>query len=505
MAFTPLLTATFLHLAGCDSTPNEEGATPADATQAATTEASQTTADAIKAICEDCNVLWMVIDTTRADYVGCFGGDKRNAPTVDQLCADGTSFQHPYSQAPYTLLSVSSYFTGRYRRNTGINFNMWQGEDFHPLSEDVTTVAEVLSENGYRSRGITANKMIGPRESDEEGRDFSLNFNQGFETWEKLYDNWMAKAAPELLSEVKDDKFFLYLHIMGPHDPNPRIEGFNERRGTNFPESLGEVSNSSLRYAQLTRNEIEYTDQHVELIKELYADALWEADTTIVKPMLDKLAELELDKKTLVIVSSDHGEMLGELYEPVVRSKGGPSHQAYWGHSHPTLVEEVLHVPLVFRGPGIDAGVAVTDQMAQIVDIGPTITAYLGIEQEDDWGWDGNPLFGPNAVKKTTSIADSGSGKSSRSNARNFDHSVTWLDRSVKKFLYYELKKSVEPREPREKVSRLDAHAPLEVELNNYMENLHPPSAVDSIAGPSGEDLAELQALGYMDAPEEVE
>jgi arylsulfatase A-like enzyme len=136
-------------------------------------------------------VVWIVIDTTRADRVGCFGGPKNTTPHIDALCQRGLSFAEAYSQAPATMLSVASYMSGRYRRSTGIDFMLWEDQDFHPLSPEITTVAEALKGAGFQTIALTANPSIS-KASHAQGAAFDLDYDQGFDVWRYATDDEIA-------------------------------------------------------------------------------------------------------------------------------------------------------------------------------------------------------------------------------------------------------------------------------------------------------------------------
>ncbi len=443
-------------------------------------------------VCKDCSVLWIVIDTTRADHVGCFGGKKTTTPTIDSLCADGLSFAEAYAQAPATMLSVSSYFSGRYRMNTGLDFMLWEDQDFHPLSDEVVTLAEALKGAGFRTFGYTANPSISDRSHQGKGQ-FNLNFQQGFEAWTYAVDDQIAVDGPKKLAELAGggERFFLYLHAMGPHFPNIRRPGFEQRQGTAFPASMPQAD-QDFNYTLINKGQLDASGAQGDYLRALYTDNLWYADQNFVGPILQKVKALGLEDKLLIVFSSDHGEALGEPHENGLGPKEG--HAPYWGHSHPTLVAETLHIPMVFKGPGIPAGVQVKDALAENVDLGPTIVNYLGIEQKPEWGWDGAPLFGPGAVASTWALSDQGAGRTARTAARDLKYTTSWYH-SWDKYSTFDHSGPG----PRKHVAATPAHEKLKGIIQKYVETKHPPGSADTMAAPDGEFLEQLKALGYME------
>lgn len=441
--------------------------------------------------CPSCSVVWIVIDTTRADRVGCFGGPKNTTPHIDALCQRGLSFAEAYSQAPATMLSVASYMSGRYRRSTGIDFMLWEDQDFHPLSPEITTVAEALKGAGFQTIALTANPSIS-KASHAQGAAFDLDYDQGFDVWRYATDDEIAAQGPKQLEQLAAGKgrFLLYLHAMGPHFPNMRRPGFEQRRGDRFPTTLKQAD-AAFNYTDINKGTLDASGLQGEYLRALYDDDLWYADQSIVGPVLQKIKTLGLEDKVLVIVTSDHGEALGEPHEKGAGSKEG--HIPYWGHSHPSLVAETLHVPLVFAGPGIPRGQQVKDHLAENVDLGPTMLAYLGIPQKAEWGWDGAPLFGPGAVGSTWAISDQGANKTARSAVRGLTHTLEWYQ-SWDRYYFFDHRPT--PRAEAPASPELDR---LKGILQKYVQTAHPPGKVQNMAAPQGELLDQLKALGYME------
>jgi hypothetical protein len=369
------------------------------------------------------------------------------------------------------MISVSSYFTGRRNRNTDMDFTIFnRGSDFHPMSEENTTVAEVLAANGFKTVGMTANMVIAG------GVKFDLNVQQGFQTWKKGTDREVADFGIQQLGALKDDRFFLYLHMMGPHHPNSRVPGFESRRGT-FSAGLPDAENHV--YGDHNKGKTLITPEQGEYLRALYADALWEADAHMGR-VLDKLRATGLDKKTLVIVTSDHGESLGDTHNG----------KQIWGHGH-ALKEPLLHVPLIMAGPGVGKGAREKTQMVELVDLAPTITSHLGIAEDPAWKWEGDPIFGAGSEKGDTSISDRGIPGQSNAGIRTLTHSVMWWEKANRWF-YMDLTAGPTAEPSAE-------HKRLQGILQQYMDTADPPKRQGDIAAPDGDTLEALRQLGYVD------
>ncbi|MDP6933482.1 MAG: sulfatase [Myxococcota bacterium] len=438
--------------------------------------------------CADCSVLWIVVDTTRADALGCYGQSGPTTPNMDAMAARGVVFEQAYAQGPSTLVSVSSYMSGRYRRNTGMDYTIYtRDRQYHPLSGELTMVAEVLGERGWRTRGVVANPVIG------SDIDWDPQVHQGFETWEKDVDEKVVQRGIELLQEHSGERSLVYLHLMGPHVPNGPRGGFEERRGL---EPRTDLKGLGRTYNDMNTGELTPSSADIEYLQALYADDLWWADAQVGR-VLDELQRLELDQRTLVVLHSDHGEALGDLLN--YRSAPGTGEKptmAQWDHMGP-LVEQVLHVPLLMAGPGLPAGSRV-ERLVELVDVAPTLTAYLGIETEPAWRWEGAPLFGPTGPGEetvATAISDKGRDGKQHTSVRSLTHGVYTLEETGETW-YYRLDV---PGGPVTTVPPVAAHRDLEQRLQGYLDSAVAPETTETMDAPEGSMLEALRELGYME------
>ena len=427
-------------------------------------------------VCTDCNVLWIVVDTTRADRLGHYGYQDAMTPNLDALARRGTTYRHAYSQAPSTMLSVSSFMSGRYRLDTGMEFTMNQRhERFHQMSDQVTTVAEVVSAAGWETRGVIANNII------QRDARFDLNLHQGFETWELADDQGVSDRGVELLDELKSERFLLYLHWFGPHTPNHRLEGFESRRGLH-DISLGDTPDEDL-YRAISLGERVLTPAQQSYVSALYDDAVYEVDAR-VGVVLDRLDELGLSEKTLVVFTSDHGESLGDFADANPR----------WGHSF-GLIDQLLRVPLVVAGPGLPAGKVSQDHVVELVDLAPSLCGYLGIPVSPTWEWDGTAFLGAGAAFGTTALADRGGVGYEQTGARTPTHAVLY-NKKNERWKSFDL---TVPKGQEHGVTADKQHAELRRLIEAYMQASEPPTEQGAdLAAPDGDLLEELQALGYV-------
>ena len=301
------------------------------------------------------NVLVYLIDTLRADHLGAYGYDKGTSPNLDALAGDGILFTETMAQSSWTRSSVASIFTGVHPRSHGVNGRL------DSLSPEAATMATRLADGGFATAAYVTNGNVSA----------NFGFDVGFQTFvhlrerktdevHVLSDMLTTRAMTWLLHRDTARPFFLYLHATDPHDPYTPRSPFREQfvRSQEFPE-LVRVRNLLGRH--LTPEEA------VSVRTEL--TGLYDAEIAFTDhhfgQLVTWLQEHDLYDSTLIVVTSDHGE---EFLD----------HQQ-WGYGG-TLYQEQLAVPLVIKLPQQAAAGTVIEDLAQHVDLLPTILELAGIE-----------------------------------------------------------------------------------------------------------------------------
>jgi arylsulfatase A-like enzyme len=284
------------------------------------------------------NVVVVLIDTLRPDYLGFYGYEEENAPFLAELARSGVVFERAFSTSSWTAPSTASLFTSLYPPQHGITegFLMHQNRNkmreaerietiaLHRLPAEVATLPELFQSMGYRTFGLAANINIG----DEMG------FGRGFDRFELQAD----ASAPFFLERVtswRDDirqsePFFLYLHMNDVHLPYSKREPYYEEQG-------GKLNNRRARYL----SEIAYTDEHLKKIYET----------------------LDLGKETVLVVLSDHGEEF--------RDHGGLAHQD-------KLYIELNRVLMMFHAPVLELEPRRVTLNVSLIDVLPTLMELAG-------------------------------------------------------------------------------------------------------------------------------
>jgi arylsulfatase A-like enzyme len=315
------------------------------------------------------NVLWVVLDTVRADHTGPGGYGRATTPRLSALAAEGVTFERAYSTASWTLPAHASMFTGRSPTRHGCHDQTLR------LGEALPTVAERLSEAGYMTALLSSNPWVGADTGLGRGFGHILDawrwpLSASFLPVSALLRPWrgedkgahlIAPAARRWLDQRPEDRpFFLVVNLMEAHDPYHELATEHLWRFTDNSDAV----RSSREYSREVKAPgvlpSPSPEQGRDLV-DLYDAGIFADDATL-GALLDELAARGLLESTLVIVTADHGESLGDA--------------GRWGH-HLTPDEEVLRVPLVMRLPSALPAGARVDAPVSLVDLTPTVLDLL--------------------------------------------------------------------------------------------------------------------------------
>ncbi len=294
----------------------------------------------------DKNVVIVIFDAARADHFSTYGYFRSTTPHTDKFAQNSTVFTNAYSEALSTRCSIGTLFTGYPLTVTSL-IELTSG-----LPRELVTLAQLFQSQGFKTTGYTG---IGNIAS-------VFRFDRGFDQYFELYkEEEFYRKSQEYLPYVlpwmeanKDKRFFLYIHFKEPHAvymPSAPFlgmfsGGYDERVDLGTYHEMGQ----------------ELSAEQVEYIRACYDENLASADSAF-GTILDKLDELSLDKNTIVILTADHGDLLGEHGRRF-------GHGIYFG-------EGVMHIPLIVRLPGqqgseiprkIDALVKLSDLFATLAD-----------------------------------------------------------------------------------------------------------------------------------------
>lgn len=335
------------------------------------------------------SVLLIVLDTVRAQSLGLYGYHRDTTPNLQRIAARGVRFDQAFSTAPWTAPSHASMFTGRWHHELSIG---WK----RPLDRSNPTLAEYLSAHGYDTAGFVANTTY---------CSYETGLSRGFAHYEdyevtpravllcsalvqrtvnffhthprlsahlgslSLMSSDRKSAAKinadflEWLSGRGDRPFFAFLNYFDAHhpyfSPEPDADGGPARfRGTREEYRL--ISN----WWEMDKRTL--GAREIGLARDSYDQCITYLDHQLGR-LFDELERRGVLKATLVVITADHGEHLGE--------------QRLFGHGC-SLYRPELHVPLLVVGPGlVPAGRVVRDPVS-LRDLAATITEQLGLDHD---------------------------------------------------------------------------------------------------------------------------
>jgi len=306
------------------------------------------------------NVLFVTIDTCRADRIGAYGYKPAETPVIDAVAASGARFENAFAIQPLTLPSHATIFTGLHPAAHGLADN-----GLFRLPDKAATMAEALKERGYTTAAIVSSFVLHRQFGTHQGFDhyddgLSAHRNEIFAGFDEMPAVVVSDRGLEWLDRHGDEKWFLWLHYFDPHagynPPPPFDQG--------FPHPYD--------------GEVAYVDAELGRI-------------------MRALDQKGLREKTLVVITSDHGEGLGE--------HGESSHGMF-------LYDTTQHVPLIFSLPGVIPAGRVSEQLVTLMDLMPTVLeaagakvpasaqgrSILGLVFKDREGWEDKPVVGETAA-----------------------------------------------------------------------------------------------------------
>ncbi|UCF80661.1 MAG: tetratricopeptide repeat protein [Acidobacteriota bacterium] len=397
------------------------------------------------------NVLFITVDTLRADRLGC-AGYPIETPAIDRLAEEGVYFPGLYVPAPVTLPSHASLFTSERPFSHGVRMN-----GVHVLGESHTTLAEVLESEGYETGAVIGAFVVHSM----------YGLGQGFSSYEEMENlppdergilapRQASRTALEVSQRAqawlqeRESPWFLWVHYYDPHAPYEPPEGFLER------------------YENAYDGEVAYTDR-------------------MLSRLLGMMREQDLLENTLVVFASDHGEALGE--------HGEAEHGLF-------LYQPTVRAPLILHGKNVPRGKRV-EQAASLIDTAPTVLDLLGIEAPSEFqGQSLRPLWEQEGDALKSSYWEEGI--YTETYMPYYNHRWAPIEGLIKEGWKYILAPKEElynlaedPKEERD----LSSDEPEKAKAMRKMlieERRRYPKAASRKADLSKEALEKLQSLGYL-------
>jgi arylsulfatase A-like enzyme len=317
------------------------------------------------------NVLIIVVDAARVDHLGVSGYSRQTSPNIDKLAKQGIFFKNSICTIPRTSPSIASILTGLYPHSHKLRFLFT-----HKLGENITTLPQILRNHNYKTIGNDI-EMNGTG-IDEGFGEFNLLkwrlANKVKRTLKKTY-RWKYEVNPaetltdftiKKIEDLKNDKFFLYIHYVGLHWPYSPPSPYNEMFDPDYKgdHSFNKVQGDNKRGKMIFENKMSKEEIYHSIAH--YDGSIKFIDDQIGK-IIDSVEKLGLSNTTMVIITADHGECFGE-------------HGMFFQHGE-YLYDEAIKTPLIIKYPGCES--KIIDTQVQSTDIFPTVLELLDIPAID--------------------------------------------------------------------------------------------------------------------------
>jgi len=316
------------------------------------------------------HVLLIVVDTLRADHLGCYGHPRAPTPAMDAVAAGGVRFADAVAQGSWTAPSMVALMTSRRL-----------AEERLDVPADLPTLAESFQRAGWKTAGFIMNDIVSAKSG----------FARGFGPFEQMvpYDWELAPVAAWIETHAAEPTF-TYVHLNEPHDPYLPPEPWRERLLDPDPVGPERLDFYRRTYGALgLAGDLEADVAHIERELGGYVDDVRYTDGRIAE-LLAVLDRAGLSERTCVVITADHGEGLWTR----VALMTGQRRKALEAGEPATLVNtlmpthgnqvnwELAHVPLIVRSPGLPAG-RVVEGPVELIDVFPTLLELCDLPLPD--------------------------------------------------------------------------------------------------------------------------
>ncbi|MFT5153218.1 MAG: arylsulfatase A-like enzyme, partial [Planctomycetota bacterium] len=314
------------------------------------------------------SVVMILIDTLRADALSTYGNERVHSPEIDAVAKRGTVFEQAFAAASWTSPSTASIFTALPPPAHNLSFHSTHDPSRTGafLAHRLITLPELFERGGFATAGFSCNPLVSP----------TYNFGQGFEyfktyRWKQAHDGVVEESLAWIEKHV-DERFFLYLHLVDPHAPylpedDLPLEGSLDE-GVSLNGLYDGTVKRGMMSGDMSRTELEMISEKAE---RMYFGEVASVDRQI-GVIVERLQSLGLSDKTVIAITSDHGE---EFLE----------HDLI-GHVN-QLFEESVRIPLILAGPGVPQGERV-EAPVENRHIGATLLSLADIPGDKDFeGW----------------------------------------------------------------------------------------------------------------------
>jgi arylsulfatase A-like enzyme len=425
------------------------------------------------------DIVFLSLDTTRADHLGVYGYSRPVSPSLDAFARDAVVFERAWTTAPWTLPAHASMFTGQHPTSHGAHFDLEHGSlslggglakqrgisfRANPLDASAITLAELAAERGYATGAFVGGPWLGPE----------FGVLQGFE--HVVFDVTdtggtrapvLTRAAIGWLETLPEDQpALLFVNYFDPHAPYDPPERFRElaREGSLRPGKEGPLLRKQREVIERYDGEIRFMDHYVG-------------------GLLATLRRVGRYDDAVIVVVADHGELFGEHQQLGHRS---------W------LYEELLRVPLLVRYRQGREGGRRSQAPVSVVDLLPLIAKEAGLPLPP--GVEGQPI-GSRELVLAESYRDALGIANDPALDRDLFAAIRWpwklIASSAGERQHFRLDRDPKEQEP---LGPSDETATLEAALAAARATLRPPERRATAREVSPEAEQQLRDLGYLEA-----
>jgi len=324
------------------------------------------------------NIILIVCDTLRADHLGCYGYFRETSPNIDRIASEGVLFEDFYNAGSPTGPGFTSIITGLHTIHH--KYYRFMSHNIRQVDDTIFTMAEIMRAMGYTTAALD-NLVTQPARAKHFVRGYEFYINCGpyaFDRPRYLKAEQVNRRLIPWIKSYSDEKFFLFVHYWDPHMPYNQPEEYRRL----FSHKPGCVSDLEVKEAaagyeyvpgwgtvdQIVNEEKKWLSRRMDNSVpsvDLYDGEIAYMDHAIGE-VIETLENEGVLDETLVIVTSDHGEQLGQ--------------HNIWGHA--ALHEAETRIPLIMRYPKkLPRGIRVKG-FCQQIDLLPTLLDLLDVSSE---------------------------------------------------------------------------------------------------------------------------
>lgn len=324
---------------------------------------------------EKLNVILVSLDQLQADRLHCYGNSRATSPNIDRLAEGGARFSRYYTVASWTAPSYSTLMSSWFPSRHGVTLFWHWVPGMKPLIDlRHPLLAQVFQAHGYRTAAFVAN-ALGGRGLTDPGFEHYYQYQQPTSPVNITERGLGARLAPyrapvilehalSWLDQHASEPFFMFVLFWEPHSPyNPPPED-DLFKSDAYPDQT--VTGYDIRSGHLLRLASLGDRKAVQRLYQLYDGKIHYIDRCMGR-LMDHLRTLKLERKTLVVLTSDHGELMF-------------SHPTdFMTADHRSLYNTNLHIPFILYGPPSLPKGKVVEALASNLDSAPTILDLAGL------------------------------------------------------------------------------------------------------------------------------